>query len=189
MTQYIITSGTTWSVPADWNNADNKIEAIGGGGGGSAGTVSSAGAAGGGAAYASVTNTALTPSSAIDIQVGVGGVSGLTAPTASWVKNNSGTKVVEADYGKNPSGSGIGGQASASTGSIKYSGGTGGSGGGRGGSGGGGSAGPSGDGKNGGNSAGGAERGGSGGGGSNGTSATAGTTASSGSGGNGGSVS
>jgi hypothetical protein len=28
-----ITSGTSWSVPSDWNNSNNTIEGIGGGGG------------------------------------------------------------------------------------------------------------------------------------------------------------
>ena len=32
-----LTTGTTWTVPSDWNNANNSIEAIGGGGGGADG--------------------------------------------------------------------------------------------------------------------------------------------------------
>lgn len=43
----VLTSGTSWTVPGDWNNYDNKIEAIGGGGGGS----NSGGGGGGGGAY------------------------------------------------------------------------------------------------------------------------------------------
>ena len=32
-----LTSGTSWTVPSDWNNAANTVEVIGGGGGGSNG--------------------------------------------------------------------------------------------------------------------------------------------------------
>ena len=35
MTQVFIIAGTSWTVPADWNSADNSIETIGAGGGGS----------------------------------------------------------------------------------------------------------------------------------------------------------
>ena len=58
----ILTSGTSWTVPADWNNANNTIEVIGGGGGGSSSAAGSQGAGGGGA-YTKLTNFTLTPSS------------------------------------------------------------------------------------------------------------------------------
>src|SRR3989344_4708849 len=41
-----LTSGTSWTVPADWNSSNNTIEVIGGGGGGD--TPGSAGGGGGG---------------------------------------------------------------------------------------------------------------------------------------------
>ncbi len=34
-----LTSGTSWTVPSDWNNAANTIEVIGGGGGSNAGVM------------------------------------------------------------------------------------------------------------------------------------------------------
>jgi len=37
----------TWTVPADWNNSNNTIEAIGGGGGGAWGDVNWSGPGGG----------------------------------------------------------------------------------------------------------------------------------------------
>lgn len=75
----IITSGTTWTVPADWNNSDNTIEVIGGGGGGGNGgagdgsNAGSGGGGGGGGGYAKATNVTLTPGSSVNIQIGSGG--------------------------------------------------------------------------------------------------------------------
>ena len=60
-------SGQTWTVPADWNNAANKIEIIGAGGSGD--TNLSFGVGGGGGAYASVTNITLTPAETINYKV------------------------------------------------------------------------------------------------------------------------
>src|SRR5262245_6645495 len=75
-----LTSGTTWIVPSDWNNADNIIECIGGGGGagsGGPGLWSSNG--GGGGAYATISNITLTPLASIAITVGQGGAGATTA--------------------------------------------------------------------------------------------------------------
>lgn len=168
MPQIILTSGATWVVPPDWNDDDNSIEGIGGAGCGFPGEgTGGAVRAGGGAAYAKEINVALTPGSTVEIQIGLGG-SGVVTPTATYFKNNAGTKVVEAAAGVNGgASSGAGGLASASTGSTKFSGGTGGAGGGRSGPGGGGAAGPHGDGKNGGSGLGGTAAGGGGGGGAN----------------------
>jgi hypothetical protein len=55
-----LTSGTTWTVPADWNNANNTIEVIGGGGGGGANSTGDVGTGGGGGGYAKVTNKTLS---------------------------------------------------------------------------------------------------------------------------------
>ena len=43
----VVTSGTTWTVPSDWNSSNNKTEVIGGGAGG-AGLTKVAWATGGG---------------------------------------------------------------------------------------------------------------------------------------------
>ncbi len=67
-----LTSGTTWTVPADWNNAANTIECIGGGASG-AGNTSLSQAGGGGGAYAAISNLLLTPGNIINLQVGAGG--------------------------------------------------------------------------------------------------------------------
>src|ERR1019366_5704547 len=56
-TVIFITSGTTWTVPSDWNSSNNTIEAIGGGGGGADGSGSNVNGAGGaGGDYAKVSN-------------------------------------------------------------------------------------------------------------------------------------
>jgi len=69
------TAATTWSVPSDWNNSNNKIEVIGGGGGGgqSGGGQFGGGGGGGGGGYAKVTNASLTASSSVGINVGSAG--------------------------------------------------------------------------------------------------------------------
>lgn len=61
MAQIVLTAGTSWPVPADWNNAANSIEVIGGGqnGGATAG--------GNGADYAKVSNVSLSGSIAYAI--------------------------------------------------------------------------------------------------------------------------
>jgi hypothetical protein len=55
-----LTSGTTWTVPADWNSTNNTIEAIGGGGGGAYGDSNFSGPGGGAGAYSKAVNQGLT---------------------------------------------------------------------------------------------------------------------------------
>lgn len=82
--QLFLTSGTTWTVPSDWNNSDNTIEAIGGGGGGGGGDANAdGGGGGGGGAYSKVTNAVLSPNSVITIAVGGGGSAGTTTVSGS----------------------------------------------------------------------------------------------------------
>lgn len=143
-----LTSGTTWTVPADWDSANNTIEAIGGGGGG----FSTRG--GGGAAYSKTNNLVLTPGSTVTIRIGAGG-----APWAdggdTWLSTtgsapsatSQGVLAKAGRYGD----PGPGGSASAGVGHVKYSGGQGAPWGGAGssnpgGGGGGGAAGPNGNG-------------------------------------------
>ena len=60
MTTIVVLQGTTtWSVPSDWNNANNTISTIGGGGSGSA-IVGGASSGGGGGAFAASTNATVT---------------------------------------------------------------------------------------------------------------------------------
>ena len=57
--------GGTWTVPLDWNNANNFIECIGGGG-----TGVTKGQGGAGGSYAKISNITLTPGATTYIQVG-----------------------------------------------------------------------------------------------------------------------
>jgi len=56
VTVVYLLSGTSWTVPADWNNASNTVEAIGGGGGGEGLGVGNNGGGGGGGEYRKITN-------------------------------------------------------------------------------------------------------------------------------------
>jgi hypothetical protein len=159
-----LTSGSSWTVPSNWNSRNNKIEAIGGGGGGG----NNSGGGGGGGAYAAKINVTLTPGSTLTYQIGQGGA-GQTSfdgngydGTPTYI-SNSGSYIAYADYGRAGTGGGrgisyiaAGGQAPNSIGDILYSGGNGGGGSGfGGGGGGGGAAGPIGNGNAGGNGVGG----------------------------------
>lgn len=164
---YLTTTGSgTWTVPADWNSANNTIECIGGGGSGYSWGVNCGG--GGGGAYAKSVNLVLTPGSSINYSVG-------TTAAATWFNatglanaQSIGAAVAcAADYGRNASSSSgaTGGLAGNSVGSTTYSGGTGGAGSTSAGGGGGGAAGPYGNGGSGGSTGAYNEPGGGGGGG------------------------
>ena len=90
--EIFLTSGTSWTVPAGWNNANNSIEVIGGGGGGGGGFADSSGSGGGGAggggagAYSKAINITLEPGSTVGISIGSGGAGG-----ASSANGTSGT--------------------------------------------------------------------------------------------------
>lgn len=78
MTLVFIVSGTTTTVPSDWNSASNSIDCIGGGASGVPSDGSTFNAPGGGAgAWARGTNVTLTPSATINCAVGAGGASGI----------------------------------------------------------------------------------------------------------------
>lgn len=79
----IIIVGTAWTVPADWNNSNNKIEVIGAGGGGGGGTSTLPGAGGGGGAYSRVNNVTLTPSSTVTVAIGAAGAAGTAGASGS----------------------------------------------------------------------------------------------------------
>ncbi len=163
-----LTSGTSWTVPADWNSSNNKIEVIGGGGsGGGSGYGSgypTGGGAGGAGGYASTSNVSLTPSSNIYFQVGSGGsavsstANGLAGTDTYLCSTSSncgvGSSVVGVHGGAGGTwgssgggGGGAGGTVVIGTGSKGGNGGNGSTSGGTGG--GGGAAGPSGAGNNG----------------------------------------
>jgi hypothetical protein len=181
------TSSTSWTVPTGVTSGD--FEAIGAGGNGAGSTASTnSGGGGGGGEYRKASGVSLTPGTSITINIPTGGAG--SAADGAWVKNNSGTKVIEAMNGGNASGTsyGLGGNGGLGStanynGAPGESGATGaeGSGGG-----GGGSGGPNGMGQDGGLGVGGVGTGGGGGGGSDGGSSTAGSMYSGTSGGAGG---
>lgn len=71
----LMTASTSpWTVPANWNSANNTIEVVGDGGGTGSGFDPAAGGAGGG--YAKAVNVALTGAASIDFSVGPGGAGG-----------------------------------------------------------------------------------------------------------------
>lgn len=129
MTQIVLTSGTSWTVPADWNSAANTVEVIGGGAGGINTTSNNAGSGGGG--YSKAVNVSLTVGVSVAYVIGAGG-NQATAGGDTWFNGASlAASSVGAKGGSAGSGStgGAGGAASAGVGSTKYSGGAGESGG------------------------------------------------------------
>jgi hypothetical protein len=127
MSKLFIISGTSWTVPTDWNSTDNSIETIGAGGGGQTATTSYAGSGGGGGAYSKIINTPLTSGTAISLQVGTGGSAG-AAGGATWFNGTSfaASSVGSAGGvgGANNLG-GVGGAAASGIGATKFSGGNG----------------------------------------------------------------
>lgn len=117
-----LTSGTSWTVPADWSNV-NTVETIGGGGAG--GTDSG----GGGGAYALESNITLTPGGSATYQIGSAGSDTVFNSTATSCAGSP-TPSVCADGGVSGSGStnGAGGTTAGSIGTTKYAGGSGGGG-------------------------------------------------------------
>jgi hypothetical protein len=88
VTAYLLASGTSWTVPADWNNSNNTIHMIGGGGGGSSGSASgnnrAGGAGGGGGGYTAVNNFSTSPGASIAYQIGSGGITGNDGGNTTW---------------------------------------------------------------------------------------------------------
>jgi len=91
---YILTSGTSFTTPGDWNNASNFIYLIGGGGGGSGAVYTSTapvtavgGAGGGGGGYTLLTNQTL--SGAISYAIGAVGAAG-GGNTGTGVRTSTG---------------------------------------------------------------------------------------------------
>ncbi|MBP9832165.1 MAG: hypothetical protein KBC74_01375 [Candidatus Pacebacteria bacterium] len=114
-----LTSGTTWTVPADWSDVDT-IETIGGGGHGAQNN--NGGGSGGGGAYASITNLDLTAGASVTYRVMA--TSDTVFNTSATTCAGSPTPSVCATAGTSASGNtnGTGGLASGSVGTIKYSG-------------------------------------------------------------------
>ena len=176
--------GTSWTVPTNWNSANNTIETIGGGGaGGSENATDGEGSSGGGGGeYREAVNVTYTPGNSITVQIGQSGAHATGATpgtvsgsgTASFVLNNSndtsiGAAVASSSAGRGgksgPSQSGGAGGTGGTGTAANNNGGNGGASvtGQNGGSGGGGAGGPNGVGSTGGTGGSGSARGGGGG--------------------------
>lgn len=156
----LLTSGTTWTVPADWTTAGSIIECIGGGGA-ACSYVPNISGGGGGGGYAKSVGQALTPGQVVNMSIGPGGSTSSTpvfvAPAGgdTWIANNNTATLItssgvicgaKAGGGSSNGAPGSGGAATSAihlgTGSAAFNGGTGR--GGASGGGGGGAAGPNG---------------------------------------------
>lgn len=78
---YVLNTGTSWTVPADWNSSNNEIYLFAAGGGGAGGRYTSdtnraGGGGGGGGGYTKITNLTLTPSSSVSYAIGAAGSAG-----------------------------------------------------------------------------------------------------------------
>jgi hypothetical protein len=127
----VLTSGTSFTVPSDWNSSNNTVEVIGAGGSGSASSLWNRCGAGGGA-YSAATNIALTPGASISYQIGVGGAGvanytfGKTGGDTWFNGSSISSASVSAQGGTGgTTAPGTGGQASSGIGSVKFSGGNG----------------------------------------------------------------
>lgn len=117
-TRVYITSGTTFVVPNDWNNGNNTIEIVGAGGvAGPRPGVPGHTVSGGGGAYAGQTNVVLTPGSTVTVHFGASG------PDTTWFKSALTVLAQNGFNGDTLPDPGAGGQASASVGTVKHSGG------------------------------------------------------------------
>lgn len=126
-----LTSGTSWTVPSDWNNSDNVIHAIGGGGGGDGSGSAGQGDGAGGGAYARLDNHTLTPGASVSYSIGAFGVRGTASSQGSAGGDTTfdGSNLV-AHGGMEGNGAidtldDSGGQPVFSTGDVKYEGGSG----------------------------------------------------------------
>ena len=135
-TVIILNSGTSWTVPNDWDDTKNIIEVWGGGAGGHSNNNVSLAGAGGGGGYSSISNLSLTPSASIAYAVGTGGV-GETLPVppadggGTWFNGTSvASSSVSANgglVGTTGGAGGLGGTTTGAVGTLKYAGGDGGS--------------------------------------------------------------
>ena len=123
----ILTSGSSWTVPA--NVYSITVECWGGGGGGSNTTTAGrTGGGGGGGAYAKKNSIIVTPGSSFSYSVGGGG-GGSSVGGDTWFSSTS-TVLAKGGSGgtSNSSTGGTGGSATSSVGDVKYAGGKGGNG-------------------------------------------------------------
>lgn len=88
-TYYRLDSGTTWTVPSDWNSSNNNVYLFGGGGGSAggisvtSGTSKISGAGGGGGGFTALTNVTLTPGGTVPYAIGAAGGAGAASSSSS----------------------------------------------------------------------------------------------------------
>jgi|GEM_PF-4090091 len=133
-----ITSGTSWVVPANWNNAANTIAVIGAGGGGRSGGAAAGAGGGGGGGFASSSNITLTPGSTVTISVqsgttavGTNGGDTYFCNSTSNCTNLQGSSVqvgARGGYGATSTSAATGGTTTPAVGTTKFNGGRGGEG-------------------------------------------------------------
>ena len=118
----VLTSGTSMTLPADWNPNANTVIAIGeGGNGGPGNSTNYGGGGGGGGALAQIFNLSDAAGTSITYQIGTGG-----SGTNTQFKNGSTLVAAGGANGSSTSGSGAaGGTTAASVGTVKYAGGNG----------------------------------------------------------------
>ena len=125
---YVLETGSSWTVPSNFNTSNNTIHLFGGGGGGagSRGQTTNAfsGSGGGGGGYTRVTNASLSGS--VSYSVGSGGPGG----TGSGTAVGSGTSGNATTFSSSTAGGGGGGTTSGGAGGTgtTFNGGAGGSG-------------------------------------------------------------
>lgn len=83
----VLTAGSSFSVPADWNNADNSVHAFGASPNASNPAANNGGGGTGGGAWARTDNLVLTPSGSATYQIGVPGT------PDTWLSNTGVTPV------------------------------------------------------------------------------------------------
>ena len=104
---YLLTSGSTFTIPANWSSSSNSIYVIGGGGGGSGNSIGTVtvsrigGSGGGGGGYYALTNQSYTAGDSITYTIGTGGAgsngaaggsatsTGGTGLSSSWDTNET----------------------------------------------------------------------------------------------------
>ncbi|HET9721561.1 MAG TPA: hypothetical protein VFP32_00840, partial [Candidatus Saccharimonadales bacterium] len=130
-TVIFLTSGSSWSVPSDWNPYNNSIEVVGGGGGGADGAANQggSGAGAGGGAYSKAVNVTMPASSSVTIKVGTAGTAGGGLGGDTFICNtNSGCTAINSSgvvagakggTGGSAQTAGGGGQASSGVGTTK----------------------------------------------------------------------
>jgi hypothetical protein len=120
----VLTSGSSWTVPDDWNSANNTVHCIGGGGSGNG---NDDGSGGGGGAYSGKSNLTFTPGASVSYNVGLGATTTAADGGNTWF---DGTSLASCSVGAQGGSGGpenanaVGGQAVNGVGDVKFSGGT-----------------------------------------------------------------